>query len=130
MSYKYLFGDAKATAREGDARRKQHAYEEALAAHQANPTFESQSRLATAMFDLGRFSEAERLLKDLLEHFGNNIQVLADLAFVYKSTDRAAEARETFLKVVELDPRHPLARCAENELWALDPSYRPSWMRK
>lgn len=130
MSYRHLFGDAKATAREGDVRRKQRFYDEVLAQHQANPTFDTQARLATALFDLGRFAEAERLLKDLLEHFGEDIQVLTDLAFIYKNTNRNEDAREAFLKVIELDPRHSLARCAENELWTMDPSYKPSWLRK
>jgi Flp pilus assembly protein TadD len=130
MSYRHLFGDAKATAREGDARRKQRAYDEALALHQAEPTFETQAKVATALFDLGRFAEAERLLKDILEHSGDDIQVLTDLAFVYKNLNRMDEARQTFLKVIELDPRHSLARCAENELWTMDPTYKPSWMRK
>jgi Flp pilus assembly protein TadD len=94
MSYRHLFGDAKATAREGDVRRKQRFYDEALAQHQANPTFETQSRLATMLFDLGRFPEAERLLKDLLENFGDDVQVLTDLAFIYKNTNRPEEARK------------------------------------
>jgi Flp pilus assembly protein TadD len=130
MSYRHLFGDAKATAREGDGRRKQRAYDEALAQHQANPTFVTQAKLATTLFDLGRFEEAERLLKDILEHSGDDIQVLTDLAFVYKNLNRLEDARQAFLKVIVLDPKHSLARCAENELWTMDPSYKPSWMRK
>lgn len=130
MSYQHLFGDAKATAREGDARRKQKLYDEALAQHQAQPTPKTQSALATALFDLGRFQDAERLLKDLLDNFGDDIQVMCDLAFVYKNMDRNDDARQTFLRIIELDPRHALARCAENELWSMDPNYKPSWMRK
>jgi hypothetical protein len=40
------------------------------------------------------------------------------------------KAKLAFRKVVESNPRHALARSAENELWQLDPEYRPSWLRK
>jgi Flp pilus assembly protein TadD len=130
MSSFNLFGDAKATARAGDARRKQTAYDKALTRHQQSPTPETQAALATALFDLGKLPEAERLLSDLLQHFGDNVQVLCDLAFLYKNMGRTDEARRAFVRVVELDPKHALARCAENELFQMDPSYKPSWMRK
>ena len=130
MSHNYLFGDAKATAREGDARRKQKAYDEAQANFNAEQNAKTQTALATALFDLGRFQEAERLLRDVLNMYGENLQVLCDLAFVCKNLNKLDEARRIFTRMVEIDPKHALARCAENELWTMDPTYRPSWMRK
>ena len=130
MSQNYLFGDAKATAREGDSRRKQKAFDEAQANFNAEQNAKTQAALATALFDLGRFQEAERLLRDVINMYGENLQVLCDLAFVCKNLNKLDEARRIFHRMVEIDPKHSLARCAENELWSMDPTYRPSWMRK
>lgn len=130
MSREYLFGDAKATARAGDAGRKQKALNLAQQAFEEDPKPQNQARLATALFDLGRFEEAEKLLRDVLESNNSDLKVLSDLGFVYKNLNQREKAKEIFLRIVALSPRHPLARSAENEVWILDPSYLPSWMRK
>ena len=130
MSRDYLFGDAKATARSGDVSRKQRALETAKAAFEAEQSAKNQIALATALFDLGKFDEAERNLKGVMDKGDIDIQLLTDLGFVYKNLNQKEKAKEMFLKAAELDPKHSLARCAENEVWMMDPSYRPSWMRK
>ena len=130
MSDNRLFGDAKATARVGDTARKQRVLDFARSKFETDPTPANQMELASALFDSGRYADAERLLSELREHNGDDIQLLCDLAFIYKNMDRLEEAKSAFLRIVELDPRHPLARCAENELWMIDPEYRPSWLRR
>lgn len=130
MSRDYLFGDAKATARAGDAGRKQKALTQAEQAFNENPSPQNQAVLATALFDLGRFQDAEKLLMDILANNANDLKVLSDLGFVYKNLNQLDKAKEIFLRIVDLSPRHPLARSAENEVWIIDPAYLPSWMRK
>jgi Flp pilus assembly protein TadD len=130
MSRDYLFGDAKATAKAVDAGRKQKALSQAQQAYEETPSPQNQTRLATALFDLGRFQEAEKLLRDILEKNENDLKVLSDLGFVYKNLNQRDKAKEIFLRIVAINPRHPLARSAENEVWTIDPSYLPSWMRR
>lgn len=125
-----LFGDAKATAHVADGGRKQAALLQAQQAFRDNPTKETQIAFATALFDSGKFEEAQRLLVDLLREHGDDRQLLYDLAFAYKNMNRPAEAIATFQKVIALDPKHSLARSAEHELWMLDPQYKPSWVKK
>ena len=129
MSRDYLFGDAKATAKAGDAQRKQRMLAEAKSAYQNNPSAKTQAALAHALFDVGRFDEAERLLTDLLSSRGDDIQLVCDLGFIYKNLGSNEKAIEMFKRVVALDAKHALARCAENEIWMIDPTYRPSWLR-
>jgi len=130
MSRDYLFGDAKATAKAGEAGRKQKALTVAKQDFEENPTTQNQALLASALFDLGRFQEAERLLTEVLEKSGNDLKMLSDLGFVYKNLNQPEKAKEVFLRIVALNPKHPLARSAENEVWSLDPTYRPSWMKQ
>ncbi len=125
-----LYGDAKATARAGDVNRKQIALNETLAKYRADPSAANQQALATALFDLGRFDEAERLLADLIKTSGDDKQVLYDLAFTYKNMGRIEDAKTAFLKIIALDPKHNLARSAEQELWRIDPDSPPSWLKK
>lgn len=130
MSEVNLYGDAKATARAGDVNRKQIALNETLAKYRADPSAANQQALATALFDLGRFDEAERLLADLIKTSGDDKQVLYDLAFTYKNMGRIEDAKTAFLKIIALDPKHNLARSAEQELWRIDPDSPPSWLKK
>ena len=125
-----LFGDAKATAKTAEADRKKKQLEAAQRAFDGNPSTELKTALATAYFDNGNYSRALELLNELVRDHGQNIQVLCDLAFTYKNMDQLEKAKETFHKVVALNPRHALARCAENELWTMDPEYKPSWLRR
>jgi len=129
MSRDYLYGDAKATAKTGDASRKQRALQNAELAYKTEQSAKNRVALATALFDVGRFDEAEQNLKGLFDSGDIDIQLLTDLGFVYKNLDQNDKAKEMFLKAAELDPKHALARCAENEVWMMDPSYKPSWMR-
>ncbi len=129
MSRDYLFGDAKATAKAGDAQRKQRVLAEAKTAYQSDPSAQTQAALAHALFDVGRYDEAERLLTDLLNSKGDDIQLVCDLGFIYKNLGKSEQAIEMFKRVVALDAKHALARCAENEIWMMDPTYRPSWLR-
>lgn len=129
MSRDYLFGDAKATAKAGDTRRKQRLLADAKAAYESDPTPQRQAALAHALFDIGRFDDAERLLTDLLSTAGDDIQLVCDLGFIYKNLHNTEKAIEMFKRVIEVDAKHALARCAENEIWMMDPSYRPSWLR-
>jgi len=130
MSFSHLFGDAKATAKAPDLQRKRRALLEAKARFEENPNAQTQAVLAAALFDIGQFAEAEKLLTDLVETHGDNQQILFDLAFVYKNLGKREKSAAAFRCVIDLDPKHPLARSAENELWSLDPDYTPSWMRK
>jgi Tfp pilus assembly protein PilF len=125
-----LFGDAKATAKTAEAGRKQKQLETALRAFTGNASPENKTALSTAYFDTGNYAKALELLNELVRDYGQNIQVLCDLAFTYKNMDQLEKAKETFHKVIALNPKHALARCAENELWTMDPSYRPSWLRR
>ena len=95
-----------------------------------DPNARNHTKLVNALFDLGRMEDAEREANKLLQAYGEDLQALTDLGFIYKNQGRREEAMKTFQRVVELQPRHALARCAENEIWMMDPSFKPSWMRK
>ena len=125
-----LYGDAKATARVADSNRKQKALEDAEMKVRQDPSVRSHMKLVNALFDLGRFEDAEREVNMLLSAYGEDLQALTDLGFIYKNLGRRDEAMKTFQRVVALEPRHALARCAENEIFAIDPSIKPSWMRR
>ena len=129
MDRERLYGDAKATARAADTQRRQKVLAVAEEAYHAEHTAETRMAYARALLDVGRYKDAEALLAKLLEDAGGDIQLTCDMAFVYKNLDRTDQAKEMFRKVIEIDPKHALARCAENELWMLDSSYRPSWMQ-
>ena len=129
MSEKY-YGDAKVTARVADSNRKQRALEDADMKVRQDPNARNHTRLVNALFDLGRFEDAEREVNKLLQSYGEDLQALTDLGFIYKNLSRKEEAMRVFRRVVELEPRHALARCAENEIWMMDPQFRPSWMKK
>ena len=124
-----LYGDAKATARTAEAGRKKKQLEAAQQAYEASPGVQTKTELATAYFDTGDYAKALELLNELVKEHEQDIQVLCDLGFTYKKMDQLDKAKDTFKKVVELNPRHALARCAESELWTMDPEYRPSWLR-
>jgi tetratricopeptide (TPR) repeat protein len=130
MSKVNLYGDAKATAHAVDGGRKQAQLLQAQQAFRDNPNKDTQRAYATALFDIGKFTEAERVLVDLIHDFGEDRQWLYDLAFTYKNMNRLDEAKATFLKIIALDPKHSLARSAEHEVWMLDPEYKPSWVKK
>jgi Flp pilus assembly protein TadD len=130
MTNVHLFGDAKATAHAADAKTKQQLLALAQEAYAAEANRENQLKLAAVLFDNGRFDEALKLFEDALAKFGEDMQLYYDLAFTYKNLKRIEDTKRCFLKVVELNPRHSLARSAEHELWMLDPNYKPSWMRK
>jgi Flp pilus assembly protein TadD len=130
MDRERLFGDAKATAHAIDTQRRRRELDSAKAAYEADPTVGNKTALARALFENGRFEQAERLLVDLVRERGDDIQVVCDLAFAYKNLGHTDQAAEMFKRVIEIDTRHPLGRCAENELWMLDPRYVPSWMRE
>jgi tetratricopeptide (TPR) repeat protein len=125
-----LFGDAKANSRVRDVGHKQEMYKQAKAAFEANPTEPAQAALAMAAFDTGKFDEAERLYNDLVKTNPNDMDLLTNLAFTYKNLNKLEDAKRTFLRVVEINPKHNLARSAENEVWMIDPTYKPSWMRR
>jgi Tfp pilus assembly protein PilF len=124
-----LYGDAKATAKAAGADRKKKLLDAALKAFESNQTADTKTALATAYFDNGDYAKALQLLNELVKEHAQDIQVLCDLAFTYKKLEQTEEAKDTFHKVVALNPRHALARCAENELWTMDSSYRPSWLK-
>lgn len=125
-----LYGDAKATAKAAGADRKQKLLTAALVAYEGNPSPQTKMALATAYFDNGNYQKALELLSDMARDNAEDIQVLCDLAFTYKNMDQLEKAKETFHKVVALNAKHALARCAENELWTMDPEYRPSWLKR
>jgi Flp pilus assembly protein TadD len=125
-----LFGDAKVTARAADSGRKLAALNEAQQLYRDNPSKETQYAFATALFDVGRFEDAQRLLADLITSYGDDRQILYDLAFTYKNLGRIDEAKAAFMKIIALDPKHNLARSAEQELWRIDPTSPPSWVKK
>ena len=125
-----LFGDAKASARSRDAGHKQEQYKQAKSAYEANPADETRVALALAAFDVGKFNEAELHYAKLVESYPNDLDLLTNLAFTYKNLSKLDDAKRTFLRVVEVNPKHNLARSAENEVWMIDPTYKPSWMRR
>ena len=125
-----LYGDAKATAKVADVNRKQRMLEDAEMKVRQDPNARNHTKLVNALFDLGRMEDAEREANKLLQAYGEDLQALTDLGFIYKNQGRREEAMKTFQRVVEVQPRHALARCAENEIWMMDPSFKPSWMRK
>ena len=126
----HLFGDAKATAHAADAGAKLQALQQAQAMYEKEPNAETRLRLAQALFDLGRFEDALKLFEAAAAVDGDNVQVLYELAFVYKNLKRQEDAKRTFKRVIELDPRSDMGRSAEHELWLIDPTCRPSWMRR
>ncbi|MCH7472061.1 tetratricopeptide repeat protein [bacterium] len=130
MSNNRLYGDAKATAHEWDEKSKQRALAAAKKDYEDNPATATKTALATALFDVGSFEDAEKLIQEVLSENGDNIHVLFDLGFIYKNLERKQDAREAFLRVIDLDPKHHLARGAENEIWTMDPSFTPSWQKK
>src|SRR5690606_21202779 len=125
-----LYGDAKATAKVADSNRKHKALEDAEMKVRQDPTARNHTKLVNALFDLGRFEDAEREVNKLLQSYGEDLQALTDLGFIYKNMGKREDSIKTFQRVVALQPRHALARCAENEIWMMDPSFKPSWMKK
>ncbi len=130
MSNYRLYGDAKANATQVDHGRKQKALQQAEQRYEQSPTPANQATLASALFDNGRYDEAEKLLTQLVTDHGDDVHVLFELGFIYKNLGRNPEAIQTWLKLVEVNPKHSLSRAAENEVWMLDPGYKPSWLRK
>lgn len=131
MSGTRLFGDAKATAREADPARKAKRLLDARERMDRDPSPASILEYANALFDAGRYQEAEALLTDLQRAQGvNDPQVLFELGYIYKNLNRKSEAIETFGKLIAGFPKHSLSRGAESAMLELDPQYRPSWMRK
>jgi tetratricopeptide (TPR) repeat protein len=124
-----LYGDAKAGAREVDGQRKQKALIAAQEKYAASATSVNRLALASALFDLGRFAEAEIHMKELLAAEGGNPDVLFELGFIYKNLNRKDEAIAIWKQLVEANPRHHLSRGAENEIWRLDSTYKPSWIK-
>lgn len=129
-SKQILYGDAKASATGVDAGRKQRALTTAQERFTADSSAVNRLALATALFDLGRFGEAEGHMTDLLRNEAGNPDVLFELGFVYKNLGRKDEAIGAWKTLIEANPKHNLARGAENEIWRLDPEYKPSWLRK
>ena len=86
--------------------------------------------LTSALFDVGRFAEAEKLAKDIADSPNVDENVLFELGFIYKNLGRKQEAIDTFKRLVQHNPKHHLARGAEDELWKMEPGYTPSWIRK
>jgi len=130
MSRDYLYGDAKATAKTGEAGRKERALNAAKLAYEQDPSPINQTKLASALFDIGRFDEAEKMMTDVLDKVGDDLKFLSDLGFTYKNLKQFDKAKEVFLRIVQINPKHPLARSAENEIWVMDPTYRPSWLKR
>lgn len=125
-----LFGDAKATAYADSGDRKAKLLSQAKENYEASKSPKTQAALAKAYFDIGRYNAAEGLLKGLVEEGNPDLQLLCDLGFTYKNMNETEKAIEIFKKLVEANPKHALARCAENELWQLDSNFKPSWMKQ
>jgi Flp pilus assembly protein TadD len=125
-----LFGDAKTTAKAADPNAKQKAFARAKERFEANKSADNHLAYANALFDMGKFAEAELELRDLVKQHGEEAHVMFDLGFTYKNLKRNDEAQEVWLRLVELHPKDPLARAAESEIWRMNPEYKPSWMRK
>ena len=107
MSRDYLFGDAKATATAGDGQRKQRALQRAELAYKEDSSSKNHVKLATALFDMGQFDDAEKILRELLDKGDDvDIQLLTDLGFVYKNLGQPEKAKDVFLRAVKLDPKH------------------------
>lgn len=131
MSGTKLFGDAKATAREADPARKAKRLMDARERCEKEPTTANKLEYANALFDAGRYQDAEAVLTELQRTQGvNDPQVLFELGYIYKNLNRKTEAIETFGRLISDFPKHALARGAESAMLELDPQYRPSWMRK
>ena len=98
--------------------------------YEKDPNPITQLKLGTALFDLGRFEEACKIFEAAVAINGENVQLLYELAFVYKNLKRTEDAKRVLKRVIELDPRSDLGRSAEHELWLVDPTCKPSWMRR
>jgi tetratricopeptide (TPR) repeat protein len=59
---------------------------------------------AIVLLQLGRTGEAERVLNDYVERFGEEGAVLTNLAKLYASRNEAQRAEETLWRAIELDP--------------------------
>jgi Flp pilus assembly protein TadD len=126
----HLFGDAKTTARAADPQAKEKALARAKERFTASQTADTHLAYANALFDTGRFAEAELELRDIVKQHGEEPHVMFDLGFAYKNLKRNDEAQKVWLRLVELHGKHPMARAAENEIWRMNPDYKPSWLRK
>jgi Flp pilus assembly protein TadD len=124
-----LFGDAKASAREGDGQRKTRNLTTLEQKYAADPSAANRMALAGGLFDLGRFAEAEQHMTALLETNKDNPDILFELGFIYKNLSRKDEAIAIWKQLFAAHPRHALSRAAENEIWRLDPTYKPSWLK-
>ena len=113
MSNFKLYGDAKATATAADGNRKQKALDSAKSRFQENPSAANQATLASALFDTGKYDEAEKLLKELNTLDTKDLPVLFELGFIYKNLGRKDEAIQTWLKIVELDAVRHFGRYIE-----------------
>src|SRR5690606_11780957 len=125
-----LYGDANAATKMADSNSKHNALEHAEMKVRHDPTARNHTKLVNALFDIGRFEYAERDVNKHLQSYGEDLQALADLGFIYKNMGKREASIKTFQRVVAVQSRRALARCAENEIWMMDPSFKPSWMKK
>jgi Flp pilus assembly protein TadD len=124
------YGDAKSTARSADPQAKQKALQRARERYESNPSADHHLAYANALFDDGRYAEAEQQLRNIVAAHGEEPHVMFDLGFTYKNLKLPEDAQQVWLRLVELHPKNPLAKAAESEVWRMNPDYKPSWMRK
>ena len=61
------------------------------------------------LLQLNKFLEAEKLLKKLISNASKNFEQLLLLAGLYRSTGKFNEAKETYLRIIELDNTYTVA---------------------
>ena len=61
------------------------------------------------LLHLNKFLEAEKLLKKLISNAPQNFEQLLLLAGLYRSTGKFNEAKETYLRIIELDNTYTVA---------------------
>jgi tetratricopeptide (TPR) repeat protein len=66
-------------------------------------------RLAWALYNLGRYAEAERQYHAALRAYPADVDLRAGLGWSQLMQDRAAEARATFQEVLDIAPEHRVA---------------------
>lgn len=125
-----LYGDAKATVSDADRRLRVKRLEAAEREYKAKPNcIETAIAYADCLFDVGRLSEAEKLLEKLVAENPENYDLVFNLGYTYLKQGKIEQAVERFKHVIAIAPRSDAAKSAEYELWNLNPTEEPPWVK-
>lgn len=125
-----LYGDAKASTTDADRRLRSKRLDAAEREYNANPnSVELAIAYADCLFDVGKLVEAEQLFVKLIAINPDNFELEFNLGYTYLKQGKNELAIAQFKKVIALAPRSDAARSAEYELWNLNPSEQPPWVK-